>query len=158
MATPERQDISLDVAGTQIRLRWSPVAGDWDLASQPDWSRLEGIRLAWAAFEDGALLGVAAARPRDARGHGDDAVAARFADGEGIWIATSDALLSVAYAAARRPRRIGIEVWPDPDSSPFRIAADREPGEEAARGERVPMTFRHDGIAGRGTYETIRRS
>lgn len=158
MATPEPQDIVLEAAGTQVRLRWSPDAGDWELASEPDWTRLEGIRLVSAAFEDGAALGVATIRPRDARGHGDDAVAARFVDAEGLQITTSDALLSVEYDPGHKPRRIGIEVWPAADSSPLRIAANRQPDEEAPAAERVPMAFRREGIAGQGMYETVRQS
>lgn len=161
MATPEPQSITVEVAGTNVRLRWSPMDGDLRVASQPDWGRLEGIRLVSAAFEDGAALGVAAVRPRDAQGHGDDAVTARFVDADGIQITTSEALVSVEYDPARHPRRIGIEVWPDTDSPPLRIAADRQPQEEpsaAASRELVSMTFRRDGIAGHGTYETVRQS
>src|SRR4051812_30728649 len=104
MATPEPQDITVEVAETHVRLRWSPIDADWEVASQPDWGRLEGIRLVSAAFEDGAALAVAAVRPRDARGHGDDAVTARFVDAEGLQITTSDALVSVEYDPAQQPR------------------------------------------------------
>lgn len=152
----------LEVAGSQVRLRWSPPAEDdappaWALASHPDWSNLEAIRLVTAAFESGAALGVAAVRPRDARGHGDDAVTARFVDEDGLEMTTSEALVSVEYDAARRPRRVGIEIWPDSDSPPLRIAADRESHDEPL-GDRevVRMTFRLAGVGGRGTYETVR--
>src|SRR5919197_3106208 len=149
MATPDSQEIALEVAGAQVRMRW--ITPNWELVSQPDWTRLEGIRLVSAAFEDGAVLGVAAIRPRDARGHGDDAVAARFIDADGLQFATSDALVSVEYGPERRPRRIGIELWPDSESPPLRIAADRELREEPAPGDGrdvVPMTFRIDGVPG----------
>jgi hypothetical protein len=167
MATPEPEVISLEVAGSEVRLRWSPLAapGDagpaapaWEVASQPDWGRLEGIRLVSAVFEDGAALGVAAIRPRDARGHGDDVVAARYLDADGIQTATSDALVSVEYDPGRRPRRVGIELWPDADSAPLRIAANRESDEPATADGVVPMNFRLDGVAGSGTYEIIRQS
>jgi hypothetical protein len=159
MATPESHEISLEAAGSQVRLRW--ITPSWELISEPDWTRLEGIRLVSAAFEDGAVLGVAAIRPRDARGHGDDAVAARFIDADGLQFATSEALVSVEYGPERRPRRMGIELWPDPDSPPLRIAADREPREEPAGAngrDVVPMTFRIDGVTGSGTYETVRQN
>jgi hypothetical protein len=167
MATPEQEVISLAVAGSEVRLRWNPGTADggeasaWELDSEPDWSRLEGVRLVSAAFEDGTALGVAAVRPSDARGHGDDAVGARFLDAEGIPTDTSEALVSVEYDAGRRPRRLGIELWPDADSAPLRIAADRGPAIEPAAGEGreiVPMTFRLDGVMGRGTYEAVRAS
>ncbi|MFL5891595.1 MAG: hypothetical protein ACJ75I_02540 [Solirubrobacterales bacterium] len=158
MATADPQDTSLAVAGSEVRLRWSPDVGEtWVVASEPDWGRLEGIRLVSAAFEDGAVLGVAAIRPRNANGHGDDVLAARFVDAEGNQTDTSDALVSVEYDAARRPRRLGIELWPDSDLPPLRIAADREPTEELREErEMVPMALRLDGVGGRGTYETLR--
>jgi hypothetical protein len=158
MATADPQDISLAVAGSEVRLRWSPDVGEaWVIASEPDWGRLEGIRMVSAVFEDGASVGVVAIRPGNANGHGDDVVAARFVDAEGNQTDTSEALVSVEYDAARRPRRLGIELWPDSDSPPLRIAADREPTEELREGrEVVPMALRLDGMGGRGTYETLR--
>jgi hypothetical protein len=155
MGMPEPELVSFEATGARVRLRWNPPSA-WELQSEPDWSGLEGIRLVSAVFEDGATLGVAAIRPRDARGHGDDAVAARFLDADGARTATSDAFLSVEYDSARVPRRLGIEVWPDPDAAPLRIAADREPGDVDDR-DAVDMTFRLGGVAGRGTYETLRR-
>jgi hypothetical protein len=153
---PEPELVSLEATGARVGLRWEPPSA-WELESEPDWSRLEGIRLVSAVFDDGTTLGVAAIRPRDARGHADDAVAARFLDAEGARTATSDALLSVEYDSARVPRRLGIEIWPDADSAPLRIAADREPGDVDDR-DAVDMTFRLGGVAGRGTYETRRES
>src|SRR5919197_6618951 len=111
MATPDSQEIALEVAGAQVRMRW--ITPNWELVSQPDWTRLEGIRLVSAAFEDGAVLGVAAIRPRDARGHGDDAVAARLIDAQGLETATAEALVSGEYDPAHIPRRLGIELVPD---------------------------------------------
>jgi hypothetical protein len=162
MATPEPEVVSLEVAGSEVRLRWNPIAPEetesaWEVMSEPDWGCLEGIRLISAAFEDGTALGVAAVRPRNAEGHGGDAVAARYLDAEGIQTATSEAFVSVEYDPARRPRRVGIELWPEADSAPLRIAADRaaEPpsDDDAAM---VPMAFRFGGVAGRGTYEIVR--
>jgi hypothetical protein len=162
MATPEPEVVSLAVAGSEVRLRWNPLASEetgsaWEVVSELDWGRLEGIRLVSAAFEDGAALGVAAIRPQHAQGHGDDAVAARYLDAEGIRTTTSEALVSVEYDPARRPRRVGIELWPEADSAPLRIAGDRE--DERPSGDEdaiVPMDFRLGGVAGRGTYEILR--
>jgi hypothetical protein len=167
MATPEPHDISLAVAGSEVRLRWNPgalegePASAWELAAPPDWDQLEAIRLISAAFEDGAVMGVAAIRPRDAHGHGEDDVAARFLDPEGIPVDTSEALVSVEYDPARHPRRLGIELWPETDSPPLRIAADRDAAAEHPAGEGrevVAMTFRLGGVTGGGLYETVRPS
>jgi hypothetical protein len=157
MTEVEPEVISLEAAGAEVRLRWDP-AGNWALESQPDWDSVEGIRLVSAVFDDGTKLGVAAVRPRSASGHGDDAVAARVLDADGTRTSTTDALVSVEYDSAHRPRRVGIELWPDPDSPPLRVAADRdsEAQQHVAGGrEAVPMAFRLHGGAGRGQYETV---
>jgi hypothetical protein len=173
MATPEPAVVSLELAAGDepIQLRWEPVATEagepvatdspWALESQPDWRQLEGIRLVSARFEDGAVLGVAALRPREARGHGDDVVIARLVDADGEETTTSDALVSVEYDAGGTPRRLGIELWAEPDSPPLRVAADREaePESPSAQGrDAVAMRFRLDGTAGSGLYEVLRPS
>jgi hypothetical protein len=149
-----------------LRLRWDPAASageptgsPWSLESEPDWGGLEGIRLVSAHFDDGGLLGFAAVRPSAARGHGDDVVTARLIDAEGVETTTSDALLSVEYDAERAPRRLGLEVWPEPDAAPLRVAADRDasagsPGVDDR--EAVAMSFRFQGTPGAGLFEVLR--
>jgi hypothetical protein len=171
MTSPEATVITVEVAEGEgaLRLRWDPAPTDdeaqgsrlspWELESEPDWGRLDSIRLVSARFDDGGVLGLAALRPRVARGHGDDVVIARLVDADGQETATSDALVSVEYDAQRAPRRLGIELWPEPESAPVRIAADREgeveSGVETGR-DAVPMTFRRDGTGGSGRYEILR--
>ena len=72
---------------------------------------------------------------------------ARLVDAEGEQASTSEALLSVEYDAEGAPRRLGLELWTDPDSSPLRVAADRadDAGPQSDR-EPVSMRFRLDGI------------
>jgi hypothetical protein len=168
MATPEPAVVSIELGGDEpVRLRWDPVATEddgpaataWELESQPDWRHLEGIRLVSAQFDDGSVLGVAALRPREARGHGDDVVIARLVGAEGEETTTSDALVSVEYDAGGAPRRLGIELWPEPDSAPLRVAADREAdteGRSAGGRDAVALNFRLDGAAGIGLYEVLR--
>jgi hypothetical protein len=169
MASPEATVITVELADGQepIRLRWDPAddpeaAGadsHWRVESEPDWERLEGIRMVSARFEDGRALGVVSLRPRGVPGHGDDLVIARLVDPEGQVISIEEALVSVEYDAGSVPRRLGIELWRDPDSAPLRVAADREEGTEAqgGAGDAVAMAFRLDGTAGSGRYEVLRR-
>ena len=137
-----------------------PGEGDesrWQLATEPDWKQFEAVRVVSARFDDGRSLGVAALRPRGARGHDEDVVIARLLDAEGEPTAISEALVSVEYDAAGAPRRLGIELWPEPESAPLRIAADRvgnaEPGGDGLVA--VPMAFRVGGIGGAGLYELL---
>jgi hypothetical protein len=170
MASPEPAVVSIELAAgaEPIRLRLdTPTDADkgdhpvprWTLESEPDWDGLEGIRLVSAGFDDGGALAFAAVRPRAAPGHGDDIAVARFIDAEDEETTTSDALLSVEYDAEGVPRRIGLEVWPEPDSAPLRVAANRDDDVDPrpANGrEVVPMTFRLDGTSGAGLYEVLR--
>ena len=167
MGTPEPSLIALELAGREgARLRWAPVREDgeglrspWQLESEPDWRLVDSIRLVSASFDDGTALGVAALRPRDARGHGDDVVTARVVDAEGQETQPSETLVSVEHDGEGVPRRLGLELWTDPDSTPMRVAADRTDEATAGAGtelEAVPMRFRLDGISGAGRYETIR--
>ena len=81
----------------------------------------------------------------------------RLIDSEGEPAETSEALLSVEYDADGAPRRLGLELWTDPDASPLRVAADRagEAGTQSGR-DAVPMRFRLDGVDGVGLYEVLR--
>jgi len=155
--------------GEGARLRWAPRPADdgngaappsaWELDSEPDWRRLDSIRLVSALFDDGRVLGVAALRPRGARAHDEDVAVTRLIDAEGEQTETSETLLSVEYDPAGAPRRIGLELWTEPDSSPLRVAADRA-GDATPRGgrEAVPMRFRLDGVEGAGLYEVLRQA
>jgi hypothetical protein len=85
-------------------------------------------------------------------------VIARLVDAEGEETATTEALVSVEYDAEGAPRRLGLELWSDPDSPPVRVAANRsgeaESGSEGR--ETVPMRFRLGGTSGNGRYEVVR--
>jgi hypothetical protein len=168
MARAEPTVISMELAAGDepLRLRWDPApspsdptGSPWALESGPDWGGLEGIRLLSAHFDDGGVLGFAAVRPGAARGHGDDVVIARLIDAEGGETTTSDALLSVEYDSDGTPRRLGLEVWPEPDAAPLRVAADRDANAES-RGvdgrEAVAMSFRLQGTPGTGLFEVLR--
>jgi hypothetical protein len=168
MASPEAVVISFELAegAEAMQIRWDPrlpedspgqeMASPWQLEAEPDWRQLDCVRLVSARFADGAVLGLAALRPRGAHEHGDDVVIARLVDAEGSETVASEALLSVEYDADGAPRRLGLELWPDSESAPVRVAADRE-GDPQPGGDAVQMTFRRDGIAGNGRYEVLRQ-
>src|SRR6478735_955189 len=90
MPSGERLVLELDPAGgPALRVEWDvdalrdlsatgrqPGAGEappaWRLEPGPDWERVSALRLISATFDDGALLAVAALRPRGATGHAAD--------------------------------------------------------------------------------------
>jgi hypothetical protein len=170
MADLEPVVIAVELGGSEgARLRWAPRPADdgngaappspWELEAEPAWGRLDSIRLVSALFDDGGALGLAALRPRDARGHDEDVVVARLVNAEGEQATISEALVSLEADAEGAPRRLGLELWMDPDSSPLRVAADRagERGRASDR-ESVSMRFRLDGVEGAGLYEVLRRT
>ncbi len=158
-------------AGESLRLAWDrAVAASlrdepegrrsaWRLDGELDWQRAESLRLVHAVFENGRALAIAALRPQEAAGHDGDSVAAHFEE-SGEPLVLSEALLSTEYDADGLPRRIGVELWVEPDSPPLRVAADREgPVEldgDGIRRQTARMAFRLEGAGGVGAYEILR--
>jgi hypothetical protein len=177
MASAEALSISVAVpgGGEPLRLTWDRRAAEslaadgpdgrgrspWRLEGEPDWEAAEALRLVSAVFEDGRTLALAALRPRGTAGHDRDSVAHHLEE-SGERIALTEALLSTEYDADGLPRRIGVELWAEPESQPMRLAADRQGEVEVAgdgvRRELARMSFRLEGASGTGTYELLERA
>jgi hypothetical protein len=124
------------------------------------WGGTGLLRLISAAFEDGSLLAVAALRHEDASGHGEDSVGAVLARPGEEPAEIAETLLSTQYAADGGVRRLGLELYDDPDGAPIRVAADIEGtvmDEFHDGGSRAVMGFRMEGIHGSGLYESLRQ-
>jgi hypothetical protein len=156
------ETLGIELAGE----RGDPVRVEWSL------SRLAGVRAGDAAqFEvagfdaqrwqlgrvfcgaiaDGRLIAIAALRPAGARGHGEEIVAgALIRDGEAVML--DETLLSVEYGPDGEPRRVGLELYEQPDSLPLRVAGDLSgrPGPEQSR-----FGLRVDGVDGVGVLAVI---
>jgi hypothetical protein len=146
-----------------IRVEWDTAtlreaaAASWRLTGELDGERIAELRVLSAAFEDGSLLGVAGLRPSGAAGHDADELSAILARPEGEPDRTSDVRLSIEYDGAGRPRRLGLELYADPDAPPLRVAGDRrEDAADPTDPGAVSMTFRLDGTPGAGAYELKR--
>ena len=173
MMTPEPATLTIEPrGGAPLRLRFDAGAlgasggeGDdeartpWSVEGEVDWAHAESLRLLSARFDDGRELAIASLRPRDASGHDADDVASHLLEG-GEPVAVDEALVSTEYDPAGLPRRVGIELWIDPDSPPIRVAADREGAVEVGgagpRREVARMRFRLPGAGGRGLHEVLR--
>jgi hypothetical protein len=130
----------------------------WALTHEPDWERIQSLRLITAAAGETALA-LAAARPAGATDHSTDGVALVIAGAEGADTA-DEALLSTEYDAEGRVRRLGIEAWLEGGAGK-RIAADRSgDAASAQRGgllrEATPLAVRFDGEWGSGLHELLR--
>jgi hypothetical protein len=157
--------LELEPAGA--RIEWSPDAlralasgepaeAAWRLEGDVDWEAVESLGVVSAAFEDGRLLALVASRPAGAVGH--DAASPRGVlvqpDGEVVELA--EALLSTEYDAEGAPSRIGLELYPELDGIPLRVAADRmSPARLDAGAEATPMSFRLEGTDGAGLFERV---
>ncbi len=88
------------------------------LAAGVDLRSLDSIRhiLAWFAPDDGVAL--CSRRPRGAKGHDRDAVAATVFEPEGP-VAVADPRLSTTYAGSGRPARVGLELWLTEEENQF---------------------------------------
>ena len=156
--------MSWDRDALEAHLRGEPggwLRSPWTMEAEVDWERAEEVRLISALFEDGGELAIAAARPRGAAGHDQDAVAARLVRA-GEQVPVAEVLLSTEYDREGLARRLGVELVLDPDSPPLRIAADRE-GEVEIRGgdelrETARLNLRLEGGRGTGLYEVLRPS
>jgi hypothetical protein len=173
MTGPEPVALTLQAqGGGPTRLRYEAAAleaagggngGDvrspWSIEGEVDWRYAEAMRLVSAAFEDGRELAIASIRPKGAAGHDTDVVACHLAEG-GEPVEVDEALVSIEYDSAGLPRRLGIELWIDPESPPLRVAADREgeveAGGDGVRREAARMHFRLAGARGTGLYEVLR--
>jgi hypothetical protein len=148
--------------GGPVRVEWDPAAladaGRDEAAARPfalrgglDPERWELARVLSGALADGRRLAVAALRPRDAAGHGDDAIGGVVVrDGEVTVL--DEVLLSVEYGPDGEARRIGLEVYERPDSLPVRVAGDRSG--RSATGD-VTFALRAGDVEGSALLATV---
>lgn len=176
---PGSEPLSLELGpapGTAPRIEWDvdslrqlrttaeqPGSDDarpsWRLATEPDWEATRALCLISASFDDGALLAVAALRPRDAEGHDADAVGAVLISADGDVVVLHDVLLSIEYEADGSARRIGLELYEGADGPPIRVAADRVGTVEATSDgmprEQASLRVRMEGTSGAGLHELV---
>jgi hypothetical protein len=133
----------------------------WTVEAGPDWQRHQMLRLISAAFEDGTLLAIAALRPVDAEGHDREAVGGLLTDPEGALAVLPEALISTEFGPDGRPRRLGLELYKDPDSPPLRVAGEIDPtgARTEASGawtqDTAQVGLRWDERRGHGLYEVL---
>ena len=76
----------------------------------PRWQELDAVRSICALVDEGTALLALAHRPRDAAGHGDEAVRATLiSDGE--LLVVEEARISTVYDSGGRQRSAGLELW-----------------------------------------------
>ena len=95
-------------------------SGSWPASSTGTRSRRCGCS---GRLADGRLIAIAALRPVGADGHGDE-LRRGLIGPPGELEALAESLLSTEHGADELPRRIGLELYRDPDGLPLRIAGE----------------------------------
>jgi hypothetical protein len=130
----------------------------WERAGELDWDEIDLLRAFSGRLGDGRAVAVAALRPAGADGHGDDAVAGVLVtDGEPKALAAT--LLSTEYGPGGAVRRVGLELYPEDQGLPLRVAGDvtgiERLGEGGTERTRVALALRA-GSEGAGILDIIR--
>lgn len=135
----------------------------WSLGREPDWERLEALRVLSAAFEDGTLVAIAALRPADVPGHDAEVVSGLLLEPGGEAQPVEEVLISTEFGPDGAERRLGLELYADPDGPPKRVVADRDTSRVGTSlvtdRERhyTGMDFRMEGMRGYGLLDVLRR-
>jgi hypothetical protein len=126
----------------------------------PRWEELQAVRSISALIDEGTGLLAIARRPRDAPGHGDEAVrAALFIDGELHEV--EGARISTVYDGGGRQRSAGLELWLPEEEYPRRgsglVIAGSTFELDAVQVHAAVFRWRLDGREGIGAYELMVR-
>jgi hypothetical protein len=139
------------------------VRSSW--ADDVELTRFESVRAVSVWFEPDEAFALTAFRPRKAKGHDGDLLAAAVIAAEGS-AAVEDPRLSTTYAADGWPARAGLELWlsgPEPEEQYPRRASGEAvgPRAEAVAGElelqAAPFRWHSRGREGAGIYLLARR-
>jgi len=133
----------------------------WRLSGELDWHRVEALRVLSGRLGDGRALAIAALRPADAAGHGEESCAGVIGSGSELE-PLSEILFSTEYAADGRPRRIGLELLAGGSELPLRVAGDAGEtssiSEDGIARERTSLELRLGDSSGTGLLEVLRRA
>jgi hypothetical protein len=162
-----------DPAGEPLRIDWTTEAlaaldpaapGEtpvWRLGGELDWDEVEALRIFSGRLEDGRLVAIAAVRPLDAGGHGEEVVAGLLGDSTGF-DPLAEALLSTEYQGDGLPSRVGLELYGESGELPVRIAGDvraTADGEQGGvRRTSAALALRASGSAGAGILDVLTRA
>ena len=126
----------------------------------PEWAELDALRSVSAIFDEGHAVLAEARRPREAPGHGREAVTAALVT-DGAVTEVEEARISTVYDAGSRQRTAGLELWMPGEGFPRRASGSVSAGTTLALEGLVvnAAVFRWamDGREGAGAYDiTVR--
>jgi len=126
----------------------------------PSWDELDALRSISALLDDEHALLALARRPRGARGHGEERVAAVLIEA-GEPLAVEDARISTVYDGEGRQRSAGLELWLPGEDFPRRGSGVAVAGSSLELGgvtvHAAVFRWRVEGREGLGAYELMVR-
>jgi hypothetical protein len=126
----------------------------------PAWDELDALRSLSVLVDDAHALLALARRPRGARGHGEESVAAALLV-EGRLLAVEDARISTVYDGDGRQRSAGLELWLPGEDFPRRGSGSAIAGSsldlEGLQVHAAVFTWNLEGREGIGAYELMVR-
>ncbi|MCW3012898.1 MAG: hypothetical protein JWO90_3302 [Solirubrobacterales bacterium] len=133
----------------------------------PDWERITLARTVSAWMDEDLAIAVTAIRPRRAKSHADEALAASLflpldEDGTIAAIAVPEVRLSTTTDAEGRQRKAGVELFLDEEDPGHRAAGEVLCGTSLDLGRlRLDCSFfvwRMEGLTGVGRYDVLRHA
>jgi hypothetical protein len=151
--------------GEALRVEWPAEAlaepgasRPWRLEGQIDWDEVQALRVLEAGLGDGRAVAIAALRPANAAGHGDELVTGVLVTDDAVEDLT-ETLLSTEYGPDGLPRRLGLELYRGDDPIPIRVAANVEDVSATREGGlqdvRAKLEVRRDGSTASGAFEIL---
>jgi hypothetical protein len=126
----------------------------------PPWDELDALRSVSALLDEEHAVLALARRPRGARGHGEERVAA-FLIEAGELLAVEDARISTVYDGDGRQRSAGLELWLPGEDFPRRGSGGAIAGSslelEGLTVHAAVFRWRIEGREGLGAYELMVR-
>jgi hypothetical protein len=162
----------VDPNGDPLRIEWRADAlaaldpagsgqlPPWRLGGELDWDEVSELRLLSGRLGDRRLLAVAALRPAEAEGHGDEVVAGASGSVDSLE-RLGETLLSTEYGPEGEPRRIGLELYRADGGMPLRVAGDATAVASSLEGgvarTSAALELRAAGDLGVGVLDILRR-
>ncbi|HEX8743827.1 MAG TPA: hypothetical protein VF712_11890 [Thermoleophilaceae bacterium] len=149
------------VRGTALGREVACLGTVGETREAPPWSELDAVRLVSAVFDEEHALLLAARRPRNSQGHGQELVTAHLLAGSEM-CAVEDARVSTVYDGQGRQRSVGLELWLPGEDFPRRasgsVRAGLTLGLEGLRVDAGLVAWRMEGRDGAGAYEITARA
>jgi hypothetical protein len=149
-----------EVTGQVSGRRIACLGTTTEMSTPPAWQELDCLRSVSAVFDRENAVFAFARRPRGARGHGEEAVAAKLLLA-GAVVVVERARISTVYDRDGRQRTAGLELWLADEDFPRRASGTARAGAsltlEGLQVNAAVFEWRMEGRVGAGAYDVAVR-